>query len=233
MNPVLIIGNGKSAAQIDWKWLKSKKASLDTFGINSAYKMYSKLDFYPTYYANLDNVVIVNHRDRIQKLLDLKKIKRCFLLSNAKFKENDTYRKICKSGRAWAGVSKDTRHFDSWANTGSDCVQLAIMMGYKEIYIIGIDGYIEKINEAKLTHYNTLIIKETPTDNPNYWFPEYQEKGDEYNIPNAKYWHVPGWDYSAKICKEKSVKYYNLSTTKDYIKSVPFMDYNDFVKKFE
>ena len=57
-NPILIIGNGKSAGQIDWEWLKSKKNELDTFGINSAYKTYEKLDFFPTYYANLDNIVI-------------------------------------------------------------------------------------------------------------------------------------------------------------------------------
>lgn len=230
-NPILIIGNGKSAGQIDWEWLKSKKNELDTFGINSAYKTYEKLDFFPTYYANLDNIVIKSHKANLQQLLDKKKIKKCFYLSNVKFNENDTYCRINKVGHAWRGVSRSTNEFHTWANTGSDCVQLAIMLGYKEIYIIGIDGYVEKINEAVITKNNTLVMKETPKDNPNYWFSEYQEEGDEFNIPNAERWHVPGWSYSSKVCDFLKIKYFNLSTTKDYIKSIPFMDYKDFVKK--
>ena len=229
-NPILIIGNGKSAGQIDWEWLKSKKDKLDTFGINSAYKTYEKLDFYPTYYANLDNVVIKSHKDKLQDLLDKKKLKSVFYLSNVTFRENETYCKINKVGHPWKGISKNTNEFHTWANTGSDCVQLAIMLGYKEIYIIGVDGYVEKINEASLTNNRTLVMKETPKDNPNYWFAEYQEKGDEFNIPNANMWHVPGWDYSSKVCKALKIKYYNLSTTKNYITSIPFMKYKKFKK---
>lgn len=226
--PILIIGNGKSAGQIDWKWLNNNKDKIDTFGINSAYKMYDKLNFYPTYYANLDNVVIKSHKDKLQELLNKKKIKKCFYLSNVEFNENETYYKLHKIGGAWKGISKNNLEFKTWANTGSDCVQLALMMGYREIYIIGIDGYIEKINESTLTHKNTLIIKETPKDNPNYWFADYQEKGDEYNIPNALKWHKPGWDYSALVCNKLNIKYYNLSSIKDYVRSIPFMDYNNF-----
>ena len=69
--PILIIGNGGSASKIDWEWLRS--ADLDTFGMNSAYKRYEELSFYPTYYANLDDVVIVSHKERLQQLLDKKK----------------------------------------------------------------------------------------------------------------------------------------------------------------
>jgi hypothetical protein len=227
--PILIIGNGKSTQQIDWDWLKTNSNKIDTFGINSAYKMYDKLGFYPTYYANLDSVVIKSHKDKLQELLNKKIIKKCFYLSNVNFEENETYYKIHKVFPGWSGISSNIHKFHSWANTGSDCVQLAIMMGYTDIYIIGIDGYVEKIKQSKLTKNNTLIITETPKDNPNYWFDDYQSKGDEYNIPNASQWHVPGWDYTNKICNYCNINIKNLSTTKDYVKSIPFLDFSNFV----
>jgi len=231
--PILIIGSGKSSSQIDWDWLNNNKDKIDTFAMNSSYKIFQKLNFYPTYYANLDNVVIVSHKEKLQALLDMKKIKKCYYLDNVKFKENETYCKVSKKQPPWDGVSKNISNFHTWANTGSDCVQLAIMMGYKEIYIIGVDGYVEKIKEARYTSNNTLVIKKTPKDNPNYWFPEYQEKGDSYNIPNATMWHKPGWDYSSKICKSLNIKYYNLSMNKNYITTIPFISYDKFKKRIE
>lgn len=231
--PILIIGNGKSAGQIDWDWCRNNRDKFDTFGINSAYKMYEKLNFYPTYYANLDNVVIKSHSDKLQELLDTKLIRKCFYLSNVEFIENETYYKLHKVGKPWQGLSNSNLAFNTWANTGSDCVQLALMLGYKEIYIIGVDGYVEKIDEARLTNNRTLVIEETPKDNPNYWFAEYQEKGDEYNIPNASRWHKPGWDYSNAVCDKLGVKYFNLSTTRDYITTIPFMNYDEFVARIE
>lgn len=231
--PILIIGNGKSASQIDWTWLNNNKNKIDTFGINSAYKIYNKLNFYPTYYANLDSIVIKSHSKQLQKLLNLKKIKKCFYLNNINFIKNETYYKLCKVPPGWNGISTSNLRFHTWANTGSDCVQLALMMGYKDIYIIGVDGYVEKIKESTQTNKNTLIMKETPKDNPNYWFAEYQEKGDEYNIPHANKWHIPGWDYSAHVCKKLNINYKNLSLNKNYVKSIEFMDYLSFKYKIE
>ena len=81
--------------------------------------------------------------------------------SQYKFKENETYVPIIKNG-VWK-LSKNCKDFKSIANTGSDCVQLAVMMGYREIYIIGVDGYVEKINEANEVIVNgrkTLVMNE-------------------------------------------------------------------------
>lgn len=237
--PILIIGNGKSASKIDWEWLKI--ANIDTFGMNSAYKMYSKLDFYPTYYANLDDVVIISHKKNLQKLLDEKKINKYYYLKwcswikypreSYNFQENERYYGVVKTGLN--KLSATHNNFHSWGNTGSDCVQLAIMLGYSEIYIIGIDGYVEKITQAKelvVNRRKTLVMDETPKDNPNYWFAEYQEKGEEFNFPNEKTAHVPGWNFSKMVCDKLNIKYNNLSNP-EYIKSIPHMDYKDFVNK--
>ena len=230
--PILVIGNGKSAGKIDWNWVNKNKDKFDTFCMNSIYKIFEEKNFYPDYYANLDNVVIKCHKESLQKLLNLKKIKKCFYLSNENFKENETYVKIQKKS-TWQGISKSNLTFSTWANTGADCVQLAIMLGYREIYIIGVDGYVEFIKDSELTKNRTLIMKKTPDDNPNYFFKNYQEKGETYNIPNASKWHIPGWNYSAMICNKLKIKYFNLSDNKNYIKKIPFIKYKDFVKKID
>jgi len=241
--PILIIANGKTAGKINWDWLKENKDKIDTFGMNSAYKLYKKLDFYPTYYANMDDIVLLSHKKQLQELLNLKKIEKCFYLrwcsflkhpeSKYIFKENETYVPIFKTG-VW-NISRNCRNFNSWGNTGSDCVQLAIMLGYREIYIIGVDGYVEKINEANETTVNgrkILVMNETPKDNPNYFFADYQEKGEKFNFPVADKWHVPGWDHAATLCNKLNIKLLNMSNP-EYIKSIPFIKYDDFKKLIE
>ena len=242
--PILIIANGKSAGKLNWDWLKKNSDKVDTFSMNSAYKLYEKLDFYPTYYANMDDVVVVSHKKKLQDLLDKKRIKKCFYLrwwhymkyhdSMYKFNENETYVPIKKNNLPYK-LSSDTNNFSSWSNTGSDCVQLAIMMGYRDIYIVGVDGYVEKIKEAQEVIKNgrkTFVIKETPEDNPNYFFKEYQEKGDEYNPPNASTAHVPGWRTVTNYCKIMDINVLNMSNP-NYIKSIPFIDYDTFTKNIE
>ena len=423
MNSILIIGNGKTTSKINWKWLKNSK--IDTFGMNSAYRMYEKEQFYPTYYANLDDVVIISHKKNLQELLDKKKIKKYFYLRNCSFKkyeykdyqfnENERYVGVHKKNTKEKKLSTNFNNFYSWGNTGSDCVQIAIMLGYTDIYVIGIDGYVEKIknsneindlkssisinnlynellyrdvddkglnsylkilkkgnnindiknsiieseeykifikkkkyiddlykrysfrnpkyneikylipktninkiinfvilnnlynilflrdidNEGKkyysnllekgitirnirnlllkskefdnaikkkkifldeylnkhnkkptfkqiYNHYNpekinkkkfkiskrnTLIINETPKNNPNYFFAEYQKKGDEYNYPNSSTAHVPGWIFTNNICKKKNIKLRNMSNP-NYIKCIEKISYDNFKKKF-
>ena len=213
--------------------------------MNSAYKIYDKYNFYPTYYASLDDTVIISHKKQLQKLLDTKKIQKYFYYkwSHYKplckrtdyiFKENENYVGVVKTG-IYSGISSNFKDFKSWGNTGSDCVQIAIMMGYRNIYIIGVDGYIEKIKSAQLVNCNNmqkLLMKETPKNNENYFFNDYQEKGEIYNIPNAMKWHIPGWVYATSTCNKNNIKIFNMSN-KEYIKTIPFIDYDEFVKNIE
>ena len=71
--------------------------------------------------------------------------------------------------------------------TGSFSALLGVMLGYKEIRLLGIDlDYIEIVDGAKRLEGIQLEITETPDNNPNYFFDDYQQKGDRYNIPNPR-----------------------------------------------
>jgi hypothetical protein len=240
--PILVIANGKTASQIDWKWLKDNRNKIDIFCMNSIYKKFEEFGVYPDYYASLDDVVTECHKDNLQKMVNDMKIKKCFYLGTCYYNKKyatsfngvDSYYPINKisSNKSDIKVSESNLEFNSWSNTGSDCLQLAIMMGYKDIYLIGADGYVEKINESKQLKTGALEITETPKDNPNYFFSTYQEAGEKYNVPNASKCHLPGWKHSVNVCKELGINLFNMSNP-DYITTMPKITYDDFVKKIE
>lgn len=245
--PILIICNGKSAEQINWEWLKNNKDKIDTFGCNSAYRKFLELDFHPTYYANLDDIVIRSHKQNLQKYLDMNLCQKYFYLRSVpwvndsdkefKFKETSNYVPIHKmpitpNFNKTPVVSSLFNEFQSWANTGCDCVQISIMLGYTEIYVIGVDGYIEKVN-GSVSIGHVLKIEDDSVNNPNYWFEGYQKKDDYYNIPNADKWHVPSWKSLALLCKDnRKIKIFNMSYNRDYIDDcLPHITYDNFVQK--
>src|SRR5690606_27264732 len=74
-------------------------------------------------------------------------------------------------------------------------VLVGINLGYRDIYLLGIDlNYVEQIPEAKVDG-RALEITDTPQCNPNYFFDDYQQKGDRYNPPNRHPgMHLRSWE---------------------------------------
>jgi hypothetical protein len=63
------------------------------------------------------------------------------------------------------------------------------------VYLLGIDcNYVEILDEAEKGQGTELTIVKTPKDNPNYFFDDYQQPGDQYNIPNPnRDVHLESW----------------------------------------
>ena len=64
------------------------------------------------------------------------------------------------------------------------------------MYLLGIDlNHIEMLPESKHVQGNILEMTETPKHNPNYFFDDYQRKGELYNIPSSKpNLHLRSWE---------------------------------------
>ena len=54
--------------------------------------------------------------------------------------------------------------------------------------------YVKFITECVQEDDRTLTIETTPETNPNYFFNDYQRKGDKYNKPNGKRVHMKSWE---------------------------------------
>lgn len=211
-NPrLLIIGNGPSTKVLADAGLHNLPEDIDTFGTTTAYRYFEQINWWPTYYALADRKVVFHHRDNFARLLaDPKCTTRKFFLS-------------------WPVADSDRLEVIRHSSTGSFSLNKAVELGYREIYLIGMEGaYVEEIKESRTlseTEIATLgfgvlnlskaesklrIITITPTENPNYFFPGYQKEGDIYSLPQA-HTHQMNWQNVADEVHKSGASVYNLS----------------------
>lgn len=234
---IYILGNGPSLKNYDFNFLKDKT----TFALNSSYKKFAELDFYPTYFGCFDPKLIECHYDKFVQLMNNNnnKIKKFFFLNennkgqkqfspqdenNFKYQKinflppQETYINLCSFNK-----------FYKMHNSGATAALISILLGYKKIILLGCDGnYVEQIPEARLIDASTktLQILETPEKNPNYWFDNYQEKGEIYSVPDGNSCHMKGWELLYQASKIHNVEIINenqesklpyFSTMQEYI----------------
>lgn len=181
---VLVVGNGPSAALVNFEVID--RIGLHTVGMNSAYRLWDRISFRPTYYACLDSVVVISHADAIYSLVKEEKIERFLLRDDILEKHPDL--KANPRITWFSDVYNDssqTLFTTDWITTGSWSIRWMAYLGYQLIGCVGIDAkYQQVLNEATLKKDSTLEITTTPSYNPNYFFDDYQVQGDVYNIPN-------------------------------------------------
>lgn len=212
---ILIIGNGPSTKTLDFKKINK---NCYTLGMNCAYRYWDKINWYPTIYACLDPVVIKSHSKRISEMIDENKIKIFFLhdeiLLNYPELRNNT--KIIFLNDI---VYKLNIFNNNMLTTGSYSLRLAMLLGFYKIYFIGIDcKYDNFIEGCKKESGITLSINKKIQNNPNYFFDDYQQEGDKYQIPNVyDNFHLRSINsiYDDILKYNIDIKIYNLSDNKD------------------
>jgi len=194
----IIIGNGPSLRGFDLQLL----SGFDSLGMNAAYRHWDRIKWYPTHYCCLDDQLIQTHHREIDRLYTEGLVGHFFLegsffelhperLGNPAFLSFDQVSPYWHRTRGHGlGLPFIERpEFQSSdrnkITTGSYSVRYMAMKGHKRIALMGIDlKYVEVLPEAKPTQGVGLIMTETPASNPNYFFDDYQQAGDRYNVPN-------------------------------------------------
>jgi glycosyltransferase involved in cell wall biosynthesis len=187
LQPVVVMGNGPSAKLVDFDSLRT--GDIASVGMNAAYRFWDRIDFRPTYYICMDSVLIQSHAGRIAELIREGRIKKFFLRDEFKQLQPgfDDHERVLwfSEMRARAGSIFDT----NLITTGSWAIRWMADEGHRLVAVIGIDtNYVELLAEAKrLGDGNDLRLElaKTPKFNPNYFFNDYQQAGDRYNIPNS------------------------------------------------
>lgn len=220
----VILGNGPSLRGFDFKRL----SKFDVFGMNAAYRYWYEIDWFPQYYSCLDLVVGASHRDNIIKMIKDSEYLgiKAFLLRSELIKDLGqlaTSSKIINFDLLRNG-------FELWkigpVTTGSHTCAWASIIGYKDIFLLGIDcNYVEIVPNAELVDNTVLEIRENGP-NPNYFFDSYQMKGDKYNIPNPrKDLHLNSWcNIKDKISPQSKVFNANLASKVDCFPYVRLSD---------
>lgn len=151
-----IIGNGPSLSVEDLECLKNEV----TFASNRIYYMFSKVNWRPTYFFATDNDVILKEIETFKKL----EMKEKFINSAAKKygrKEADNIHYIFLYGPFYLNrnrvylhsISEHVDKYFSQSNTVTcSCIEMAIYMGFKEIYLLGVDH-----NYSKMIDMNGIV----------------------------------------------------------------------------
>jgi len=214
---IVVIGNGPSLRGFDFHSL----GGVDTLGMNAAYRHWERIDWCPTHYCCLDDQLIETHAQAIFNLIKSEKVKTAFLiakildyypdlLENPNIYYLESFHSARHKREAAKGIpfisSPFLRESDSSkVTTGAYSVRFAAHLGYREISILGIDlKYQERLPETATQGGTKLVMRETPTINPNYFFDDYQRAGDKYNVPNPdlhdRNLHVAAFEILANDC---------------------------------
>jgi len=209
---IVVMGNGPSLKDVDFDMLKG----VDTFGLNSAYRAYERMNWWSTYHGCFDYRVTDNHKESFQNLIDNSPIKKCFYIRDY-FGPHEKFQHI--NMQPFGSTNKinqspeDFLSFHDNGNSGANASSVSICMGYNKIILLGVDcNYVEFIDGCEKDGVG-LKIKETPDKNPNYWFDDYQQAGDEYNVPRGLDFHLPTWNAFAYRAAHANVEVVNCSPT--------------------
>lgn len=220
-----ILGNGPSLRGFDFERLRP----YDCIGMNAAYRYWDEIGWYPRFYICLDRVVGVSHLDQIQRLIrerDSNGIE-FFLLRQNLIDEMDEACAMCPSVISFDKIKTEISILDTEPiTTGSHSALFGYLLGYQRIVLLGIDcNYVEIIDGAKAREGTVLEVVETPKENPNYFFANYQVAGDKYNIPNpTPSLHIDAWRAVGVRLKQLGVKIWNCSAISN-VDAFPNLDF--------
>ena len=226
---IFVVGNGRSLKDFDFNYLKDK----EWIGICLAFRHWDEcLDFYPTHYVCVDNVVCKHHLKKIKDMIINKKCK-TFLLCGSiiqHWNKITDYKNVFFIQQLKMMKTNPFRNLIDYCS-GTSAVCFAYMLNYKKINMLGMDcDYKEFIPECVQQGDGSLKIIKTPTENPNYYYNTYQRKGDLYNKPNTERVHKQSWFdlrnifILFNILRQEEIKLinYNYKNTLDeYFEKVP------------
>jgi len=198
MASIAVIGNGPSLKDFDLPSLGYRPS----IGMNAAYRYWDRVNWYPAHYVCLDDAVVVSHKDGIMRLVEGQFCRTFFLhhsilehepglleRDNVFFLASFADAPIYGAARVKYGLPVlDNRFFfhsdHLKVTTGSHALRYGCLLGYSEMLLLGIDAnYVQVVDGAVAREGIRLEIANQPAKNQNYFFDDYQQVGDIYNLP--------------------------------------------------
>jgi FkbM family methyltransferase len=224
---LFVLGNGPSLKGFEL----AKLNNYATIGMNAAYRFWETVGFYPTYYCCFDEIVLDSHKEEIVKLINAPEngiqkffLRQSILASYPELSDNPSVY-FLESLRQSVSIFQQNK-----ITTGSFSLLVGLYLGYRNIYFLGIDlDYVEVIPEAR-QQGRILHIQNDPKNNPNYFFDDYQRKGDRYNPPNRHPGlHERSWGQIRDSLDGFPAKIVNLNSA-SAVKCFPFGTFDAVIK---
>lgn len=167
-----IIGHGSSLRASDLDILESN--NVITFSMNLTYKLFDKTKWRPDYYVAMDNRTLERHS--YFKWEENTK-KKCFIADASvnfwnenQSKKNIRYHSIRNMNRREVKFSDDiSKRVYFGATVAYDCLQIAAYMGFKRIYLLGMDLAPYKLGDKSATRYSNFFELDKGSKQPQMW----------------------------------------------------------------
>jgi hypothetical protein len=202
--PLIVLCNGPSVKDLDFNLLKDQ----DVIAMNGIYRFCYENDWYPKYFGCFDYRVTDNHAEAYAKFIEESPIERGFLLR--KVTNSDKLTVLPLNGNI-GDFSLNFETFGYGGNTGANCCQVGMCLGYKKIILLGADCNYKEVVEGAKPEGAGLVMDKTPEENPNYFFSSYQREGDVYNFPQAELFHRPAWNALSNFAQKNGIDIVNCS----------------------
>lgn len=198
-----IIANGPSLSVSDLEMLHQRREM--TFAMNRIYKLFSDTTWRPTYYVCEDINIFNDSIDEINAIPAEKK----FIPINHKWYHNVN---INDALYFWANYSREkdfpnsfstniAKQMDSLGTVTFTCINIAVYMGFKEIYLLGVDhNYRVTINEQGET-----VVDNSAKD----YFCENYDTDIKDIVVHDMGQNTRAYKKAKKYCDENGIKIYN------------------------
>lgn len=219
-----IIGNGPSLTANDLNKIKGNNDI--SFAFNRIYYIYKQTDWRPTYYISQDEKLLSGCFQEVNN--DIDSIK--FIPIELKW-----YNKICIKNAFYfhiinknidnnkPGFSEDiSRYIVNSKTVVFSAIQIAVYMGIKEIYLIGVDHHFH----TSINQKGEIIIDNTAKD---YFSEEYNKDKQNLYIPNtdlSTFTYLSAKEYA----DEHGIKIYN-ATRGGRLEVFPRLDFESLFTK--
>lgn len=202
-----IIGNGPSLTVDDLNRLRFEY----TFASNKIYLLFDQTQWRPTYYSCEDTLVIQQNAD---KILDLDRTLKIFpsnILEHVERKDGCYFCEFINHPELLEEPPSFERQFSydltrglHWGSTITySLIQMAVFMGFKDVYLLGVDHLYVTPRKKKGSFY----ISEGEV---NHFNKEYRALGEKWHEPRLDVLER-SYEYALMACEKVGVSLYNAS----------------------
>lgn len=180
---VFLIGNGPSLNKTPLYLLKNEY----TLCFNRFFIIEERINFNPTFYTTTDNVVLSDIIEEVKRIIP--KTEYSFF-PDIHFRGENFYEQIGQFPNLFwlnqlhgEGFSKNLPKVFPGGSVIYEGIQILNYLGFKEIYLVGVDLSYKVHNTVKYLKENSLDIVSQEDDDPNHFDPRYFGKDRKYHQP--------------------------------------------------
>ncbi|MBE0661410.1 MAG: DUF115 domain-containing protein [Bacteroidales bacterium] len=202
-----LIGNGPSLNQTDLSLLKNEV----TFAVNSFFLKLNEIDWIPTFYVVEDHLVAEDRKESINSLKGPIKLFPVYLAYCLDESENTIFfnHRPRKSYPYGFDFSEDASMVTYTGCTVIySCMQLAFYMGFKSIYLVGVDSDYTIPNDIQQGKDYNVGVLDMKSDDPNHFHPDYFGKGFRWHDPQV-HKMVEAYQEAKKVLNTTNHRIYN------------------------